>query len=65
MRGDTPTGSQGIDTPFAPMPPEKLAEALMRGLRRGKVEIAPGISTPLKWMGRLLPALAFRQMNKR
>ena len=60
---DTPM-AQGIDTPFARMPPEELAAALMRGLRRGKVEIAPGISTPLKWLGRLLPPIAFRQMNK-
>lgn len=60
---DTPL-AQGIDTPFARMAPEKLAAALMRGLSRGEVEIAPGISTTLKWMSRLLPGFAFRQMNK-
>lgn len=60
---DTPL-AKGIDTPFAPMPPEKLAAALMQGLRRGNVEVSPGISTPLKWMGRLLPSMAFRQMNR-
>lgn len=60
---DTPM-AEGIDSPFARMPPEKLAAALMRGLRRGKTEIAPGISTPLKWMGRLLPRFAFQQLNK-
>lgn len=60
---DTPLAS-GVDTPLPRMPPEKLAAALMRGLRKGRVEIAPGISTPLKWMGRLVPSLAFRLMNK-
>lgn len=60
---DTPL-ADGIATPFPRMPPEKLADALMRGLRRGSDEIAPGISTPLKWMSRLLPSIAFRQMNK-
>lgn len=60
---DTPL-AQGIETPFPRMPPEKLAAALMHGLGRGHAEIAPGISTPLKWMSRLLPTIAFRQMNK-
>jgi uncharacterized oxidoreductase len=60
---DTPL-AKGIDTPFPPMPPGELAAALMRGLRRGDVEIAPGISTPLKWLSHLLPPVAFRQMNK-
>jgi uncharacterized oxidoreductase len=60
---DTPL-AQGIDTPFARMPPDKLAAALMHGLRRGKVEIAPGISSALKWLNRLLPPIAFKQMNK-
>jgi uncharacterized oxidoreductase len=60
---DTPLAA-GIVTPFPRMPPEKLADALMRGLRRGTAEIAPGISTPLKWLSRLLPPIAFRQMNK-
>lgn len=60
---DTPLAA-GIDTPIPRMPPEKLAAALMRGLRRGKTEIAPGISAPLRWMGRLSPGLAFRLLNK-
>lgn len=60
---DTPLAA-GIATPFPRMPPEELAAALMLGLRRGRSEIAPGISTPLKWMSRLSPALAFHQMNK-
>lgn len=59
---DTPLAA-GIDTPFPRMPPEKLAAALMRGLRRGKTEIAPGISGPLRWMGRVSPGLAFRLLN--
>ncbi len=60
---DTPL-AEGIETPFARMPPEDLATALIRGLRRGKVEIAPGISKPLSFLARLAPGLAFRQMNK-
>jgi uncharacterized oxidoreductase len=60
---DTPMAA-GIPSPFQRMPPDGLADALMKGLRRGKSEIAPGISTPLKWMSRLLPTVAFRQMNK-
>lgn len=61
---DTPLAA-GIDTPFARMPPEELAAALMRGLRGGQVEIAPGVSRPLKWMSRIAPRYAFLQMNKR
>jgi uncharacterized oxidoreductase len=60
---DTPLAA-GIESPFTRMPPEKLASELMRGLARGKVEIAPGVSTPLKWLSRLLPPIAFQQMNK-
>ena len=60
---DTPL-AEGIDTPFKRMPPETLAAALMKGLRNGKTEIAPGISTLLKWMGRLLPGFGFMQLNK-
>ncbi len=60
---DTPL-AEGFGTAFPRMQPEKLAAALMRGLKRGDVEIAPGISTPLKWLSRLLPPVAFRQMNK-
>ncbi len=60
---DTPLAA-GVASPFPRMPPDVLADALMKGLRRGKVEIAPGISTPLKWMSRLLPTVAFRQMNR-
>ena len=60
---DTPL-AEGIETPFARMPPEALAAALIRGLRRGNSEIAPGVSSPLRWMARLSPGLAFRQMNK-
>jgi uncharacterized oxidoreductase len=60
---DTPL-AEGIETPFPRMPPEKLAAALMSGLRRGKTEIAPGISGPLGWMARLSPGIAFWQLNK-
>lgn len=60
---DTPMAAE-VPSPFQRMPPDVLADALMKGLRRGKSEIAPGISTPLKWMSRLLPSIAFRQMNK-
>ena len=60
---DTPMAA-GVPSPIQRMPPDVLADALMKGLRRGKTEIAPGISTPLKWMSRLLPTVAFRQMNK-
>jgi uncharacterized oxidoreductase len=60
---DTPLAA-GVPSPFPRMPPDVLAAVLMKGLRCGKLEIAPGISTPLKWMSRLLPGFAFRQMNK-
>lgn len=60
---DTPLAAE-VSTPLPRMPPARLAAALLRGLRRGHAEIAPGISTPLKWMGRLFPSLAFRLMNK-
>jgi uncharacterized oxidoreductase len=60
---DTPLAA-GIKSPFPRMPPKKLAAALMRGLRSGTLEVAPGISTPLKWMNRLIPPIAFHQMNK-
>lgn len=60
---ETPMAS-GFDSPMAPMPPEKLAAALMRGLRKGKTEITPGIAAPLKWIGRLAPGLAFKVLNK-
>jgi uncharacterized oxidoreductase len=60
---DTPL-AEGIDFPFKRMPPEKLAAALVKGLRSGETEIAPGISTLLKWMGRLLPSFGFKQLNK-
>lgn len=60
---DTPL-AEGIETPFARMPPDTLAAALLRGLRHGKVEIAPGVSKPLNWLARLAPGIAFRQMNK-
>lgn len=60
---DTPLAA-GIETPFPRMPPEKLAAALMRGLRHGKTEIAPGISGPLGWMARVSPRLALWQLNK-
>lgn len=60
---DTPL-AEGIDSPFKRMPPETLAVALMKGLRSGNTEIAPGISTLLKWMGRLLPNFGFKQLNK-
>jgi uncharacterized oxidoreductase len=60
---DTPMAA-GVKFPLPPMPPEKLVAALMRGLRRGQTEIAPGISILLKWMGRLLPQFGFRQMSK-
>lgn len=60
---DTPLAAD-VPTPLPRMPPAKLAAALLRGLRRGRTEIAPGISASLKWMGRLIPTLAFRLMNK-
>ena len=60
---ETPMAS-GFESPIPPMPADKLAAILMRGLRRGKNEITPGIATPLKWVGRLLPGVAFKLLNK-
>lgn len=60
---DTPMAA-GLDASFPRMAPEKLASALLRGLRRRTPEITPGISAPLKWMSRLIPGIAFRLMNK-
>ena len=60
---DTPMGG-GVKFPLPPMPPAKLVAALMQGLRRGKTEIAPGISILLKWMGRWVPRFGFSQLSK-
>ncbi len=60
---DTPLVA-GIEAPLKPMPPEKLAAILMKGLRSGKTEITPGASVALKWMGRFLPRFTFKQLNK-
>lgn len=60
-----------IDTPLAVglapeiprMSPEVLVKHLMRGLKRGQVEIAPGMSWRLKLLSRLTPGLGFRLLN--
>ena len=62
---DTPLAqANAAASPFPMMPPEKLAEALMRGLRRGDIEIAPGPARQLKWLSRFAPGFIFHQLNK-
>ncbi len=60
---DTPLAAS-LDASLPRMPPDKLARVFMRGLKRGTPEITPGFSAPLKWLSRLLPGVAFRQLNK-
>ena len=60
---DTPLAAN-LASSFPRMPPDVLADALMKALRRGRTEIAPGASGPLKWLSRFLPGVAFRQLNK-
>lgn len=62
---DTPLARGApAESPFPMMPPDKLAEALMNGLRRGDLEITPGATRQLKWLSRLAPEFIFRQLNK-
>lgn len=60
---DTPM-AHGVETPLAPMPPERVAAALLRGLERGRDEVAPGVSSALRWSARLAPSLTFRLLNR-
>ena len=60
---DTPM-AQGVATPIAPMPPERVAAALLRGLERGHDEVAPGVSSALRSFSRLAPSLTFRLLNR-
>lgn len=60
---DTPL-AKNLDPSFSRMAPEVLARDFIRGLQSGRDEIAPGLSTPLKWMSRLAPGLILRQLNK-
>jgi len=60
---DTPM-ALGVATPIAPMPPERVAAALLRGLERGHDEVAPGVSSALRWFSRLAPSLTFRLLNR-
>jgi uncharacterized oxidoreductase len=62
---DTPLARGiAVESPFPMMAPEKLASALMRGLRRGRNEIAPGPAGQLKWLSRFAPRFIFRQLNR-
>lgn len=61
---DTPLASS-LDPSWPRMPPERLAQELIGGLKRGVDEIAPGQSWQLKWAARLVPEFIFAQMNKR
>ena len=60
---DTPLATN-LDPSFSRMPPEVLANALLRGLERGREEMTPGQSVALKWMARLVPGLAFWVLNR-
>lgn len=60
---DTPM-AHGVATPIAPMPPERVAAALLRGLERGHDEVAPGVSSALRSFSRLAPSLTFRLLNR-
>lgn len=60
---DTPMALE-VATPIAPMPPERVAAALLRGLERGHDEVAPGVSSALRWFSRLAPSLTFRLLNR-
>ncbi len=60
---DTPMAGE-LDPSFSKMPPEKLVADFLKGLQRGKDEIAPGQSAQLKWLSRFAPGFIFRQLNK-
>lgn len=52
------------DDRLKPMSPENLANSFWKDYLKGKEEITPGISAPLKWMSRFAPWFAFNQLNK-
>ncbi len=59
------------DTPMAAhvegipkLSPAKVAEALIVGLEKERLEIAPGISSVARWMARIAPRFAFSQLNR-
>ncbi len=43
---------------------DRVADALLKGLARGRTEIAPGMGRVAMVMARLSPALAFKMLNK-
>lgn len=43
---------------------DRVAEALLKGLARGRTEIAPGMGRIAMLMARLSPVLAFKMLNK-
>ncbi len=53
-----------LDPSIPRMSSEKLVDAFMKGFRRDKDEITPGISGQLKLMRRLAPGFIFSQLNK-
>lgn len=66
-----------VDTPLAhganldedqflkPMSPNKMADIFWKGFKRGKKEILPGISRPLKTLSKVIPTILFNQFNKK
>ena len=59
---DTPLAA-GLNPSFARMPPDELVVAFLKGLKRGREEIAPGQSVQLKWLSRLAPGFIFARLN--
>ena len=46
------------------MAPDKLAAKFMRGFKKGKTEIKPGLSAMLSGMSRFAPRFIFNRLNK-
>lgn len=59
---DTPMAAHVTGIPK--LAPDKLAQALIKGLARDKIEIAPGLSGPTRIMSRIAPRFTFAQLNK-
>jgi uncharacterized oxidoreductase len=53
-----------LDAAFSKMPPEKLISDFFKDLANGAIEITPGQSFQLKWLGRFAPRFIFGQLNK-
>lgn len=44
--------------------PQKVVDALLEGIRKGKVEITPGPSKQLRFMSRFAPGFIFKMLNQ-